>query len=79
MPFGTRLAPGGLITLEQLVYLPGNDHQGEVGLAIAEDGLRPGAKGGPWSGPRDCWGPHQSAGGCRADRLRRGRIAVIFL
>ncbi len=45
MPFGTRLALGRPITLEQPVYLPGNDHQGVWASPLLETVFGPEPKG----------------------------------
>ena len=45
MPFGTRLAVGSPITLEQAVYVPGNDHQGMWASPLLETVFGPYPKG----------------------------------
>ena len=45
MPLGTRLALGRPITLEQAVYVPGNDHQGVWASPLLETVFGPEPKG----------------------------------
>ena len=45
MPHGTRLVLGRPITLEQPVYLPGNDHQGVWASPLLESVFGPEPKG----------------------------------
>ncbi len=51
MPFGTRLAPGRPITLEQLVYVPGNDHQGMWASPLLESVFGPVPRAGRGAAP----------------------------
>jgi hypothetical protein len=51
MPHATRLAVGSPITLEQPVYLPGNDHQGMWASPLLETVFGPEPKGDERAGP----------------------------
>ncbi len=78
IPFGTRLARRAP-DHPRAARLPARERSpGNMGLALAGDGLRPGAEGGPWSSSGTA-GRHQLAGGYRADRFCRGRVAAILL
>jgi hypothetical protein len=52
MPLATRLVVGGSITLEQPVYVPGNDHQGMWASPLLET----------FFGPEPKWDPEDAFG-----------------
>ena len=78
MPLGTRLALGRPITLEQPVYVPGNDHQGVWASPLLESVFGPEPKGDRGAAPGQPGGI-SLRGDARADRLCCGRVAAILL